>query len=238
MIQREGRSRPGQFRTYALTGDADRGPGTNHVSLEPGLLLLRQLGGGLALEGEFRAWVPVGGTDFAGNILRAGLGVSYTVPYGESIRQSPMLELVGWTDGVVHAALVEAEPVVVRLAVGPDPEAVAVDAHPGPLLEPGPHLHPRAYPGEGLAHGTSYRFLTPFRPQNRSLRGSSGPISNRERRMRNSARSRADHLSRWATAASISRSKLTISLTARRSRARARFLRDMLISIKTNIATP
>jgi hypothetical protein len=95
-----------QFRTYAPTGDADRGLGTNHVSLEPALLMLRQLGDRLALEGELRAWVPVGGTDFAGNILRAGLGVSYTVPYGESIRLSPVLEFVGWTvlDGKETAA--------------------------------------------------------------------------------------------------------------------------------------
>jgi hypothetical protein len=95
-----------QFRTYAPTGDADRGLGTNHVSLEPALLLLRRLGEAWALEGEFRVWVPVGGTDFAGNILRAGVGLSYTIPCGDSWRLAPVLEFVGWTvlDGKETAA--------------------------------------------------------------------------------------------------------------------------------------
>src|SRR5262249_34693265 len=43
---------------------------------------------------------------------------------------------------VVHPSLIEPEPVVVRLAVGPDAEAVTVHADPRPLPEPGTDLGP------------------------------------------------------------------------------------------------
>jgi hypothetical protein len=86
-----------QFRTYVPTGDAGRGLGTNHVSLEPALLFLRRLGEGLNLEGEFRAWVPVGGTSFAGNVLRYGAGLSYRWQCSEDVSLSPVAEVVGWT---------------------------------------------------------------------------------------------------------------------------------------------
>ena len=86
-----------QFRTYVPTGAAHRGLGTHHVSLEPALLFLRPLGDGLNLEGEFRAWVPVGGTSFAGNVLRYGAGLSYRWQYNEDVWLSPVAEVVGWT---------------------------------------------------------------------------------------------------------------------------------------------
>ena len=53
-------------------------------------------------------------------------------------------------DGIVDAPLIEAQPVVVRLAVGPDPEAIAVDADPRPLAQPGAHLCARSDPRERL----------------------------------------------------------------------------------------
>ncbi len=86
-----------QFRTYAPTGDSDRGLGTNHVTLEPAFLLYRRVTEGLAVEGELRAWVPVGGTSFAGNIVRYGVGASYRLPCTESLWVAPVAELVGWT---------------------------------------------------------------------------------------------------------------------------------------------
>src|SRR5262249_46094966 len=66
-----------QFRTYIPTGDADRGLGTDHVSLEPALLLWQQLSDKAYMEAELRDWIPVGGTDFAGNVIRYGVGFSY-----------------------------------------------------------------------------------------------------------------------------------------------------------------
>src|SRR5262249_52408100 len=42
-------------------------------------------------------WIPIDGTDFAGNVVRYGVGVSYTVINRDSLRVAPVAELVGWT---------------------------------------------------------------------------------------------------------------------------------------------
>jgi hypothetical protein len=86
-----------QFRTYAPTGDAALGLGTHHVSLEPALLFYDALSQDLALESELRLWVPVGGTDFAGNILRYGVGAHYDLYRTENLSVAPVVEFVGWT---------------------------------------------------------------------------------------------------------------------------------------------
>jgi hypothetical protein len=96
-----------QFRTYVPTGDSDRGLGNNHVSLEPALLYWQELSDRLYLEAELRDWIPVGGSDFAGNVIRYGVGVSYflmgepQLPGSQSnagqLGVAPTLEFVGWT---------------------------------------------------------------------------------------------------------------------------------------------
>jgi hypothetical protein len=86
-----------QFRTYAPTGDAHRGLGNDHVSFEPALLVFKPLTERWALEGEFRTWVPVGGTDFAGPIIRYGVGVHYDVFQRCNLIVTPVAEFVGWT---------------------------------------------------------------------------------------------------------------------------------------------
>ncbi len=88
----------GQLRVYTPTGDGDRGLGTEHVSLEPGLLFLGQCTDRCNLYGELRYWVPIGGTNFAGDIIRYGLGASYELldPCGGR-RVAPVVEFVGWT---------------------------------------------------------------------------------------------------------------------------------------------
>ena len=85
-----------QFRTYIPTGDAFRGLGTRHVSLEPALLIFGRLGENWCFEGELRDWIPIGGTDFAGNVLRAGAGVSYAMYQNDRVRIDPVGEVVGW----------------------------------------------------------------------------------------------------------------------------------------------
>jgi hypothetical protein len=107
-----------QFRTYIPTGDARLGMGNNHVSLEPGLLFYKPLPSRLGLVGEFRPWIPVGGTDFAGDILRYGLGVQYALYGSDRVMLSPVIEMVGWTvlDGKVSEVYPDA--VVVRDAGG------------------------------------------------------------------------------------------------------------------------
>lgn len=86
-----------QLRTYIPTGDAFRGLGTRHVSLEPALLAYQQLTDRLAIEGEFRDWIPINGTDFAGNVIRYGVGLGYHVVNSQALRITPVAEFVGWT---------------------------------------------------------------------------------------------------------------------------------------------
>jgi len=86
-----------QFRTYIPTGDAARGLGTDHVSLEPSFLFCKQLSEGLSVQGQLDDWIPVGGTDFAGNVLEYGVGASYEVYNKHCLRIAPVIEFVGWT---------------------------------------------------------------------------------------------------------------------------------------------
>jgi hypothetical protein len=51
----------------------------------------------LAVFGEFRYWIPVDGTDFAGDILRYGVGANYLLYQNKNIQFRPILEFVGWT---------------------------------------------------------------------------------------------------------------------------------------------
>ena len=87
----------GQVRVFVPTGDAERGLGTHNTSIEPGLLLFAPLDDRLAILGELRYWVPVDGTDFAGPVLRYGLGTQYKLYESESTKIVPIVELVGWT---------------------------------------------------------------------------------------------------------------------------------------------
>jgi hypothetical protein len=86
-----------QMRTYVPTGPGARGLGTNHVSLEPGLLFWKRVGDRLLLEGGFQDWIPINGSDYAGNVLQYGLGASYAVYQSCKCRVSPVVEFVGWT---------------------------------------------------------------------------------------------------------------------------------------------
>jgi hypothetical protein len=104
-----------QFRTYLPTGDVDRGLGNDHVSLEPALLVYKPIAECWGLEAELRDWIPIDGTDFAGNIIRYGVGVHYDWACSPCWQIVPVAEVVGWTilDGQVSvrqpsgAAIVE-----------------------------------------------------------------------------------------------------------------------------------
>lgn len=86
-----------QFRTYTPTGAPDLGLGTGHVSLEPAFLVFQRLSERLYFSGEFRDWIPVGGSNFAGNVLRYGLGLTYNIVLTDHFRIAPVNEIVGWT---------------------------------------------------------------------------------------------------------------------------------------------
>lgn len=87
-----------QLRVFAPSGDAERGLGTDHASVEPGLLVYHRWSERLTLEGELREWIPIDGTDgFAGEVLRYGAGASYLVHQSCRCAIRPVVELVGWT---------------------------------------------------------------------------------------------------------------------------------------------
>lgn len=92
-----------QTRAYAPTGDGLKGLGTEHWSIEPAILYLQQLSPSLILQGELRDWIAIDGTDFAGNLLRYGLGMGLIAYEDCRFRIIPTLEVVGWTflDGLL-----------------------------------------------------------------------------------------------------------------------------------------
>lgn len=97
-----------QFRIYTPTGLPARGLGTGHVSLEPSILYFRRFTDRLIFQAEIRDWIPisdsqVGTQDFAGNVLRYGMGFGYDLiqNYDCCCEQTSKLtavgEFVGWT---------------------------------------------------------------------------------------------------------------------------------------------
>lgn len=86
-----------QTKVYTASGDGSKGLGTNHVSVEPGMLLYQGIGDRARVEGEVRYWIPIGGSDFEGQVVRYGIGTSYDVVKTCKWSLAPVLEVVGWT---------------------------------------------------------------------------------------------------------------------------------------------
>lgn len=85
-----------QFRGTLPTASSNA-LGTDHVSIEPAILVNWRIADYLTLEGEVRYWVPLDGTDFSGRVLRYGLGISYGQRSASEIWVTPVLEAVGWS---------------------------------------------------------------------------------------------------------------------------------------------
>ena len=88
----------------APTGDAAKGLGTDHASVEPVLLYSEQMDK-FGIEAQFgdviatggSAGLPTSGSDkFAGNVLYYGFGPSFDVYNKGGVRFAPVIELVGW----------------------------------------------------------------------------------------------------------------------------------------------
>jgi len=95
-----------QLRGYFPTGDAKKGLGTDHASVEPGLLYYGRLNEGWTMAAELRYWIPIDGStgrpevypdDYAGDVLRYGLGFGYDFQLASGTTVTPVLELVGWS---------------------------------------------------------------------------------------------------------------------------------------------
>lgn len=85
-----------QLRIFAPTA-GNSALGTSHISVEPGLLASYRFLERFQLEGEARYWMPLGGDDFAGDVLRYGLGLSYGHPAADVVWLAPVIEVVGWS---------------------------------------------------------------------------------------------------------------------------------------------
>lgn len=116
-----------QFRTFVPTGDGSRGLGTENVVLEPGVLFFQQLRNGTLVEGEVRDIIPVDGTDWAGNVLRYGIGVSHPLIQTEDFSWMPVWETVAWSVlggrvgeriGTPNERVTDAETTIVNMKFG------------------------------------------------------------------------------------------------------------------------
>jgi hypothetical protein len=86
------------FRTYMPTGDAMKGLGDGHVSLEPGFLFQYRWSPETYYHGELKYWFPIGGDPaFGGQVLRYGFGISHLLYENDTFAAIPTLEFVGWT---------------------------------------------------------------------------------------------------------------------------------------------
>lgn len=97
LIAEEDRYLTLQTRTYLPTGDAGKGLGTAHVSLEQSLLYYRRLSNNWLLQGQFTTFNPINGSDFASNVLQYGGGLGYLAHQGDTFSIIPTVEVVGWT---------------------------------------------------------------------------------------------------------------------------------------------
>jgi hypothetical protein len=87
-----------QLRVYIPSGAETRGLGNGHASLEPGVLIYRELTDRIVVEGELKDWIATGGSDgFAGNVLRYGAGGSYNFREIDELPLRAVVEFVGWT---------------------------------------------------------------------------------------------------------------------------------------------
>lgn len=86
-----------ELKSYVPTGNPHWGTGTGHLTFEPGFLYYRQLTDRLRMEAQLTDWIPVTTSDFAGNLITYGTGLSYQIAEGETWRVRPVAEVVGWS---------------------------------------------------------------------------------------------------------------------------------------------
>ncbi len=84
-----------QFRVFNPTS-VNPGLGVEHWTAEPALLASWKVYDKFLLEGEFRYWAPLTSDDFAGDMLRYGIGLSYG-QRTDTFWFAPVIEGVGWT---------------------------------------------------------------------------------------------------------------------------------------------
>jgi hypothetical protein len=94
---------PQQYLTFQLmasfpTGDSTKGMGTAHYSLAPSLLYYQRMGERFSVESEAGLSQPLSSDSpgFSGAVFNYGVGPSYQLYRGDTVRFAPVIELVGW----------------------------------------------------------------------------------------------------------------------------------------------
>jgi hypothetical protein len=105
LIAADDRRLTAQVRFFFPSGDAGKGLGTDHATIEPSLIASHRVNDVVLVESQAGLWLPLGGSApvpiqadgrFAGNILFYGIGPSFTVYASDRVRFAPVVELVGW----------------------------------------------------------------------------------------------------------------------------------------------
>lgn len=87
------------------SGDAGKGLGTDHWSVEPAILYSTTMGDLLGLEAQFGSVIPLDGSKgvptsspdkFSGSIIYYGVGPSLVIYSSGTTQLAPVVELVGW----------------------------------------------------------------------------------------------------------------------------------------------
>jgi hypothetical protein len=119
-----------QLRSAVPSGDARKGLGTNHATIEPMVLFYQNLSDRIAIEAQFgdvhplssSKGVPTAGSHgFAGDVITYGVGSSYRILDQEKFWMSGVLEMVGWNvQGGMATGRTSTDGVnIVNLKVGP-----------------------------------------------------------------------------------------------------------------------
>lgn len=88
------------LRTYLNTGSSTKGLGNGLTALEPGVLFRYRCDDLTYLHGELKYWIPLGGDpNFAGEVLRYGVGVSTVNWQSDDVAVMSTLELLGFNLG-------------------------------------------------------------------------------------------------------------------------------------------
>jgi hypothetical protein len=105
LVASEDRALTLQLHAYIPSGNASKGLGTDHGSIEPALLYHQKLAPRASLETQAGIWLPMGGNagvptvtseKFSGKVFFYGIGPSYELYSGSHVRFTPVVELVGW----------------------------------------------------------------------------------------------------------------------------------------------
>jgi hypothetical protein len=119
-----------QFASHVASGDAGKGLGTNHATIEPMVLYYQGLGDRASIEAQFGDTHPLSSSrgvpgvsgGFAGDVLTYGVGGSYQFVQGNTARVAGVLEMVGWNiqGGAVTAVPASTDGVnIVNFKIGP-----------------------------------------------------------------------------------------------------------------------